>query len=102
MPRLWLTNLLRLRHNPYFYTTVASYKDEVVHSVRHLMTLKRGQISVVYQNNEFGKLMLPLAEQAIKDQGGTMVSATVLVSVTSLVGIRYHLLPEASPSPEVT
>jgi branched-chain amino acid transport system substrate-binding protein len=72
------SHLLRLRHNPYFYTTVASYKDEIVQCVRHLTTLKRGQISVVYQNNEFGKLMLPVAEQAIKELGGTLVSTTSL------------------------
>lgn len=72
------SHLLRLKHNPYFYTTVASYKDEVVQCVRHLSTLKRTQIAVVFQNNEFGKLMLPIAEAAIKEQGGTLVAATPL------------------------
>lgn len=69
---------LRAKPHPYFYTTTASYADEVDECVRHLATLKRDRIAVVYQNNEFGKLMLPVAEAAIKAQGGTLVSSTAV------------------------
>lgn len=69
------SHLLRLSPNPYFYTTTASYTDEVAECIRHLVTLKRDRIAIVWQNNEFGKLMLPLAEQAVKAQGATLVTA---------------------------
>ena len=69
---------LRARHHPYFFTTQASFKDEVYYSVRNLVTLNSGRIAVVYQNNDFGKLMLPVVEQAIKEQGGTLVGAAPL------------------------
>lgn len=67
--------ILRARHHPYFFTTQASFKDEVFYSVRNLVTLRSTRIGVVYQNNEFGKLMLPVVEQAIKEQGATLVGA---------------------------
>jgi len=77
------SHLLRLAPNPYFYTTTATYVDEVNECVRHLLTLKRERIAVVWQNNEFGKLMLPLAEKAIKDQGGTLVAAVPVAADAS-------------------
>ena len=69
---------LRVKHHPYFFTTQASFKDEVFYSVRNLVTLNSSKIAVVYQNNEFGKLMLPVAEAAIKEQGGTLVATAPL------------------------
>lgn len=66
---------LRAKHHPYFYTTTASYADEVAECVRHLVTLKRDRIAVVFQNNEFGKSLLPVAEAAIKERGATLVSS---------------------------
>lgn len=69
---------LRARHHPYFFTTQASFKDEITHSVRNLVTLARKRIALVYQANDFGKLMLPVAEQAIKDLGATLVGSAPL------------------------
>ncbi|HJW11764.1 MAG TPA: ABC transporter substrate-binding protein, partial [Albitalea sp.] len=69
---------LRTKVHPYFFTTQASFKDEVFYSIRNLVTLQRPRIAVVYQNNEFGKFMLPVAEQAIKDQGATLVGTAAL------------------------
>ncbi|MEY4565025.1 MAG: hypothetical protein RLZZ618_4302 [Pseudomonadota bacterium] len=74
------SHLLRARPHPYFFTTTASYADEVAECVRHLVTLQRGRIAVAFQNNEFGKLMLPIAEAAIKERGATLV-ASVPVAV---------------------
>jgi ABC-type branched-subunit amino acid transport system substrate-binding protein len=67
--------ILRTRHHPYFFTTQASFKDEIFYSVRNLVTLNSSRIAVVYQNNEFGKLMMPVVEQAMKEQGATLVGA---------------------------
>jgi len=67
--------ILRTRHHPYFFTTQASFKDEVFYSVRNLVTLNSSRIALVYQNNEFGKLMMPVVEAAIKEQGATLVGA---------------------------
>jgi ABC-type branched-subunit amino acid transport system substrate-binding protein len=69
---------LRMRHHPYFFTTQASFKDEVFYSVRNLVTLNQSRIAVVYQNNEFGKLMLPVAEAAMKELGATFVGSAPL------------------------
>ncbi len=69
---------LRMKHHPYFFTTQASFKDEIAYSVRNLVTLARTRIAVVYQNNDFGKFMLPVAEQAIKEQGATLVGSAAL------------------------
>ena len=69
---------LRTKLHPYFFTTQASFKDEIFYSIRNLVTLQRPRIALVYQNNEFGKFMLPVAEQAIKDQGATLVGTAAL------------------------
>ena len=69
---------LRMKPHPYFFTTQASFKDEVFYSIRNLVTLRLTRIAVVYQNNEFGKFMLPVAEQAIKDQGATLAATAAL------------------------
>ncbi len=71
-------HLLRLKHHPYFFTTAASYKDEVVACVKHMLSLRQERIAVVVQNNEFGRLMMPVAEQAIKDQGGNLVASVTM------------------------
>jgi len=70
--------ILRMKHHPYFFTTQASYKDEVFYSVRNLVTLNSSRIAVVYQNNEFGKLMMPVVEAAMKEQGATLVGTAPL------------------------
>ncbi len=69
---------LRMKHHPYFFTTQASFKDEIFYSIRNLVTVGKARIAVVYQNNEFGKFMLPVAEQAIKDQGATLVGTAAM------------------------
>lgn len=66
---------LRSKFHPYFFTTQASFKDEVFYSVRNLVTLNSSRIALVYQNNEFGKFMLPVVEAAIKEQGATLVGS---------------------------
>lgn len=66
--------VLRAKQHPYFFTTMASYRDEVVQMVRNLVTLQRGKLALVYQNNAFGQLMLPVVEEVAKEQGATLVA----------------------------
>lgn len=65
--------VLRGKHHPYFFTTMASYEDEVVQMLRNLKTLLRTQIGLVYQNTSFGQLMLPIVEAKAKEFGATVV-----------------------------
>jgi branched-chain amino acid transport system substrate-binding protein len=69
---------LRVQPNPYFFTTQASYADELIKMVRNLKSVQASRIAVVYQNNDFGKLLLPLAEKVIVSEGGSVVSTRPL------------------------
>lgn len=69
---------LRAKTNPYLFTTQASYTDELVKIVRNLKAIQSTRLAVVYQNNEFGKLMLPLAEKIIVAEGAEVVAARML------------------------
>ena len=70
--------VLRAKQNPYFFTTMASYQDEVVQMVRNLVTLHRGDIALVYQNSPFGQLMAPVVEATCKEQGANLVAKAPL------------------------
>ena len=70
--------VLRAKHNPYFFTTMASYRDEVVQMVRNLVTLHRGEIALVYQNSPFGQLMAPVVEETCKELGANLVAKAPL------------------------
>lgn len=65
---------LRVKHHPYFFTAMASYRDEVVQMIRNLMTTQRSQLGVVYQNHAFGQLMLPVVESVAKELGANIVA----------------------------
>ncbi len=69
---------LRVQPNPYFFTTQASYADELVKMVRNLKSVQATRIAVVYQNNDFGKLLLPLAEKVIVSEGGSVAATRPL------------------------
>ncbi len=69
---------LRTQPNPYFFTTQASYADELIKMVRNLRSVQASRIAVVYQNNDFGKLLLPLAEKVITAEGGTVAASRPL------------------------
>lgn len=69
---------LRARPNPYFFTTQAAYDDELVRIVRNLLAVQAKRIAVVYQDNEFGKLLLPIAETIIATEGATLAGARSL------------------------
>jgi branched-chain amino acid transport system substrate-binding protein len=69
---------LRVKPHPTFFTTQASYIDELAKIVRTLVTLQSLRIAIAYQDNGFGKLLLPYAQKAITDQGGTVTGAVAV------------------------
>ncbi len=72
--------VLRAKPNPYFFTTQAAYDDELVRIVRNLLAVQAKRIAVVYQDNEFGKLLLPIAEKIIAAEGATLAGSRSLQS----------------------
>lgn len=71
---------LRLKQHPYFFTTMASYRDEVVQMIRNLVTLQKSQIGLVFQNAPFGQMMKPVVEEVAKELGATIVTQQSLES----------------------
>jgi branched-chain amino acid transport system substrate-binding protein len=69
---------LRAKQHPYFFTAMASYRDEVVKMVRNLATVGRTKIALAYHNSPFGQLMLPVVEEVCKEQGATLVAKAPL------------------------
>lgn len=70
--------VLRAKQNPYFFTTMASYRDEVAAMIRNLVTLQRTQIAVLWSKNPFGQLMLPVVDELAKELGATVVAKASL------------------------
>jgi ABC-type branched-subunit amino acid transport system substrate-binding protein len=66
---------LRAKHHPYFFTTMASYRDEVVKMVKNQKTLLRDRIALVYMNNPFGQLMVPVVNEVVKEQDARLVAS---------------------------
>jgi branched-chain amino acid transport system substrate-binding protein len=88
---------LRVKPNPYFFTTQASYADELIKMTRNLMAAAQSRIAVVYQNNDFGKLLAPLAEKIIAAEGATVVASKALdAGGADAVAVSQSLL-EAKP-----
>ncbi|MBI5255240.1 MAG: ABC transporter substrate-binding protein [Burkholderiales bacterium] len=69
---------LRARHHPYFFTMMASYRDEVVQMVKNLATVGRTKLALAYHNSPFGQLMLPVVEEVCKELGSTLVAKAPL------------------------
>jgi branched-chain amino acid transport system substrate-binding protein len=69
---------LRAKQHPFFFTAMASYRDEVVQMVRNLSTVGRTKIALAYHNSPFGQLMLPVVEEVCKEQGSTLVAKAAL------------------------
>ena len=68
------------QQHPYLFTTRASYADELVKMVRNLVAVQASRIGVVFENNDFGKLLLPLVEQTIASEGATLAGSHALAS----------------------
>lgn len=69
---------LRAAHNPYFFTTQASYADELVRMVRNLRSVQATRLALVYQDNDFGRLLLPVAQQVVAAEGCEVTIARAL------------------------
>ena len=69
---------LRARQHPYFFTTMASYRDEIAQMVRNLVTLQKPNIGLVFQNAPFGQMMKPVVEEVAKELGATLVAMVPL------------------------
>ena len=87
---------LRTKQHPYFFTTSASYRDEVVQMIRNQVTLQRSRIGLVYSNNPFGQLMVPVVEEVAKDMGVTIVSrASLEITGTDAVAAAQAIAKES-------
>lgn len=64
---------LRAKHHPYFFTTMASFEDEVSQMLRNLVTVQQGQVGLVTMNNPFGQMMQPVVEKVAAEHGATIV-----------------------------
>ncbi|HEX3139204.1 MAG TPA: ABC transporter substrate-binding protein [Rhizobacter sp.] len=69
---------LRTKQHPYFFTTMASYRDEIAQMVRNLVTLQKSNIGLVYQNAPFGQMMKPVVEEVVKELGANLVISAPL------------------------
>ena len=69
---------VRAQQHPYLFTTRASYADELVKIVRNLVAVQSARIAVVYENNDFGKLLLPLVEKTITAEGASLAGSHAL------------------------
>ncbi|NRF69651.1 ABC transporter substrate-binding protein [Aquincola sp. S2] len=69
---------LRAKQHPYFFTAMASYRDEVVQMIRNLATVGRTKLAVAYHASPFGQLMLPVVEEVCKELGSALVAKAAL------------------------
>jgi ABC-type branched-subunit amino acid transport system substrate-binding protein len=88
---------LRTKPHPYFFTAMASYRDEVVQMVKNLATVQRTRIALAYHNSPFGQLMLPVVEEVCKEQGSTLVAKAPLDIPGAESGNVCHTLAAANP-----
>lgn len=90
-------HVLRLRPHPTFFTSQASFKDEVEHSLRTLATIHMDTVGVAYQDNAFGELMMPVVETAAKGLGVTLVARAPLAVDGSNAADAAKALAAAKP-----
>jgi len=88
---------LRTKFNPYFFTMGASYRDELVQMIRTLVSARRTQLGVVYQDHPFGHMMLPVVEEVAREQGATLVDRQPLDNAGSNAVASAHALGMAKP-----
>jgi ABC-type branched-subunit amino acid transport system substrate-binding protein len=62
-------DIVRRGHQPYLFTTTASIGDEVTTMVRTLAAMRVLRLGVAFQDNEFGRFMMPLVEAIAKEHG---------------------------------
>lgn len=65
---------LRSTLHPYYFTTTASFGDEIRQIVRNLVTLQSTKLAVCLPESEVGHATFTLLEQVMKDTGATLVA----------------------------
>jgi len=87
---------LRAQPHPFFFTTFASYVDELVQMVRALVGVGYKRHAVAYMDNEFGRGMLPALRQVAAAAGAEVVAAeAVAVDGGNAVEAVARLRPSA-------
>ena len=86
------------QQHPYLFTTRASYADELVKMVRNLVAVQASRIGVVFENNDFGKQLLPLVEQTIAAEGATLAGSHALASTGADAVDAAKALAEQKPN----
>ena len=89
---------LRATPHPSFFTTQASYIDELQKIVRNLVTLQSQRIAIAYQDNGFGKLLLPYAQKIIADEGATLTGAVSIDNAGSNAVAQAQALAALRPN----
>jgi len=69
-------DIVRRGRQPWLFTTTASIGDEVATMVRTLASMHVLRLAVAYQDNEFGRFMLPVVEAIVKEHGAEIAVAT--------------------------
>lgn len=88
---------LRTPQHPYFFTTMASYRDEAAKMVQNLVSGQRKRIALAVLNNAFGKEMTPMVEDVAKDNGASIVAVQAIDLTGSNADNACRLLGEAKP-----
>lgn len=88
---------LRVKPHPYFFTTFASYTDELTQMMRTLVETGRRRLAVAYMDNDFGRLMLPVVEKIALASGCAVVAAQAL----TLDGANSKAAAEALYGPRI-
>lgn len=69
-------DIIRAKHHPYFFTTTASFRDEIVQMVRTLTTVGSKRLAVACMTtNNFDQWMLPMVQQVATELGATITMA---------------------------
>jgi branched-chain amino acid transport system substrate-binding protein len=90
-------HVLRMRPHPSFFTSQASFKDEVEHSLRTLATIHMDTVGLAYQDNAFGELMMPVVDNAAKELGVNLVARAPLAVDGSNAAAAAATLAAAKP-----
>lgn len=90
-------HVLRLKPHPTFFTSQASFQDEVEHALRTLATIQLDTIGVAVQDNAFGQSMLPVIEASAKALGLTVARVVPLAVDGSNAAAAARELADARP-----
>jgi ABC-type branched-subunit amino acid transport system substrate-binding protein len=88
---------LREARSPWLFSTSVTYADELVKIVRNLVAIQTTHIGVAYENNDFGKLVLPLVEKAAAAEGATLVGTHAMDSSGKDAEAAAHALAGLQP-----